>query len=222
MRQALFGEYGLVPPQVAEGAAYSLSMVLRYSLGLSSAQAQLAMVVGNGLAGLVVLAAARQMQNAGAKVKVVIPGGGLDGDLIAAVNSAQRMGVEVFNEGEFATALGAVHAVVLGIVDISAGETAKCEEVVEFLNESSIPVHCVDVPPGVDLGTGQLGPSPIYAASTIAVGAPLAALYAAREVAGRTYVCDISIPKALYKIANTDLGQIFTEQPVQQIFPKVE
>jgi NAD(P)H-hydrate repair Nnr-like enzyme with NAD(P)H-hydrate epimerase domain len=222
VRRALVEDFGLSELQMAESAAFSLAMVLRYSLGLSSAEAQIAMVVGNGFGSLVALAAARQMQNAGSKVNLVIPPQLLDLNCEKAVSVAQRMGVGVFEEEKFSEALESVHAIVLANVDVNTSVPQYNSQLMEFLNESSIPVHCVDAPPGVNLSTGEVSGNVVYAASTVAVGTPLAALHAAREVVGRMYVCDISIPKSLYKIANTDLGQIFTEQPVQQIFPKVE
>lgn len=222
IRRSLVGEFGLTSAQLAEAAGYSLSMVLRYALGLSSSEAQLAMVVGDGLAGMVALASARQMQNAGARVRVVAERGALSAELQRAVSSAEKMGVGVFELARLEEATDAVHAVVLAAVDLLADNQAPLPGLIEYLNESSTPVHCVDVPPGVDLNSGAAVGERVYAASTVAVGVPLAALHGAREVAGRLYVCDVSVPKILYKIANTDLGQIFTEQPVQQIFAKVD
>ncbi len=219
IREQLMGRFGLSMLQMAEGGGFSIGMVLRYSLGLSSLEAQIAFLVESGFGAMVALAAARQLLNAGASIRILCNRKVCESSVSHAVETIVAMGGECFERDALPEVLGKSHAIVLAGVDVASGRCFLREEEIEVLNESSVPIHCVDMPIGIDLGTGAISGSPVYSASTIAVGTPLEALHVAREVAGRLYVCDISIPRELYKINNTNLGQIFTEQPVQQIFP---
>ena len=224
IRRELVSKYEISWSQMAEGAAYSLAMVMRYSLGLSLLEAQVGVIVGGGFAGLVALAGARQMQNAGAGVRLVRMDGALPNspEIEAAMRTLNVMGVPQHGLDDIESSLSGVHAVILAGVDVASNAQLLPPSVVEYLNESAVPIHCIDAPPGIDLETGTTLTGQIFAASTLAVGLPLAALHTAREVAGRIYLCDTSIPRELYKVANTNLGRVFTEQPIQQIFPKID
>ncbi len=80
------------------------------------------------------------------------------------------------------------------------GEPAR---VIEAANRSGGPILAVDVPSGVDAGTGRADPPCIRAAATVTMGLPKLGLvqYPAAAYAGRLFVADIGFPAALVEEA---------------------
>ncbi len=75
--------------------------------------------------------------------------------------------------------------------------------VIEAANRSGRPILAVDVPSGVDAGTGRADPPCIRAAATVTMGLAKVGLvqYPAAAHAGRLFVADIGFPAALVEEA---------------------
>jgi ADP-dependent NAD(P)H-hydrate dehydratase / NAD(P)H-hydrate epimerase len=75
--------------------------------------------------------------------------------------------------------------------------------VIEAANRSGRPILAVDVPSGVDAGTGRADPPCIRAVATVTMGLPKVGLvqYPAAANAGRLFVADIGFPAALVEEA---------------------
>lgn len=220
MRKALFSDFGLLPCQVSEAASYSMAMVVRYALGLSATGGKVLALVNDSLSGCIALATIRHLKNAGADARVVI----LDEkktfgpELQLQLRILERLGIKPQSWASCEELLPSCHNVICGLFDFESAPSKEMGKVISLLNECHLPVHTIEAPIGVDLNTGKVGPTPLYASSTLSLGAPYAALKIAHDLVGRHYLCDISIPSSLYEKEGMDLSPLFADQPVVQIF----
>lgn len=81
------------------------------------------------------------------------------------------------------------------------------------------PVLSLDLPSGVDASTGARPGSAIAADATLTLALPKAGLLLepARTLAGRVYLADIGIPRAVFEAAGIDLPVIFGPGPIVQL-----
>lgn len=223
-REALRREYGLTSIQSAEAASYSLAMVVRFALGLSATGGKVCLLVNDSLAGEVALACARHLFNAGSE-PLVIPfcvvsnaSEGLRHQL--SILSKMQVKVETMESlPQLGASVDQAHNLIFALFGGKVTSTFAMDDLVKLLNEARTPIHCVEAPYGVNVDTGQLDDEPLYASSTLSLGAPFKGLYTADDYVGRHYVCDISLTKTLYKAMGDDLTPLFSDQPVVQIFP---
>lgn len=213
---------GLTPLQMVEGCGFSSAMVIRFALGLSSSGGTVTALVSDSFFGWVTLACARHLLNGGASVRlVVIPERRATSEpwqrLLLA---AERLGGHVHewstpqNSTEVAEMVESCHNVVCGLSD--AGDTILpwTRMVVEFMNESAIPVHSIGTPLGLCPKTGPFGSDLLYASSTLSLGLPFEALYHDRDLIGRHYLCDMSWGLKRYTQLGFKGEPLFAEQPV--------
>lgn len=217
----LIRELGITEGQIVEAASYSMAMVVRYALGLSATGGRVCAFVGNSLAGRVALATLRHLVNAGAEgiVLTVSESGDVIHDELKVL---QKMGVplEMCRDAGGGSSTQKIiessHNVICGLFE-GISDTTFASAIVTLLNELSTPVHTVEAPLGVDPFTGTRD-NPLFASSTLSLGAPLIGLSAGAECVGRHYLCDISATTAIYKESGSaDLTSLFAEQPVLQI-----
>lgn len=227
MRKALFDEYGLSIDQAAESAAYNMAMVVRSALALSAQDAMICVLASDNLAGRVVTAALRHIICAGGQGHVCAIGSpdSFSPGFEQQLKILDKMSVPIdawdseARAADFSGLLAGSHAAMLGIFDPSRNPTSLEQSVITALNESSVPVHTIDCPAGVDPATGASDENPIFASSTLSLGAPLLGLNPGSEFVGRHYLCDISFDQSIYKRGGMNLCSLFSEQPVIQIFP---
>lgn len=227
MQQSLKTEYGISGQQIAEAASYSMAMVVRYALGLSAQDGKVCAVVNDTLAGCVALATIRHLVNAGceAQALLIVEGSELSSDLSAQIKPLTKMGVKLPDIGQanevdqFTAFLSSSHNVIFGVHSNSPQADPFIAGISDLLNEERTPVHCIECPSGINPNTGAQLEKPLYASSTLSLGATLQGLHAGSDFVGRHYLCDISIPKQLYLQNGQDLSQLFSDQPVLQIFP---
>lgn len=226
-REALVRDYGLTLPQICEAAGFSMSMVVRYALGLSAAEGRVCAMVEDTLHGCIALATLRHLVNAGSEGCAVLlcPADAQSTALRQQLTPLERMGVTIadaappFANEEFTSFVTSFHNILCGW--LSAGEELSPAhvELHQVLNELHTPVHTVESPPGIHADTGEHHPSALYASSTISLGMVLPGLFHGREFVGRHYLCDISLPPAIYDSYAPELRGVFSDQPVVQIFP---
>lgn len=227
MRQMLFGDYGFSIEQAAEAASFSMAMVVRSALGLTAKDGVVCAIASDNLSGCVAIAALRHIVCAGGAGQVYTIGDPATNSesLNRQLKTISKMGVpieawsSVDNALEYAEALGSCHAAILGMFEPEQSLSALDNKIIEVLNESSIPVHTIDCPPDVNPDTGAPGANPVFASSTLSLGAPLIGLNNGSDNVGRHYLCDICFDQEIYKTGGMNLCSLFAEQPVIQIYP---
>ncbi len=215
-------ECGLNPLQMVEACGFSSAMVIRFALGLSSSGGTVTALASDSFFGWVTLACARHLLNGGASVHlVVIPGRSATSEpwqrLLLA---AERLGGHVHewnisqNCTEVAEKVESCHNVVCGLSD--AGDTILpwTRKIIEFMNESAIPVHTIGTPLGLSPHRGPCGSDLLYASSTLSLGLPFEALYHDPDLIGRHYLCDMSWGLKRYTQLGFKGEPLFAEQPV--------
>ena len=226
--QELQDFYGLTTAQLCEAASFSMAMVVRFALGLSALGGRVFCIADDSPAGWVAMGTLRHLLTAGAQGGViVIPSlEKVGAEFELQITPIHKMGAEICTMSEL-MATGQASEFVSSCHNLLLGSFNRTTEVpspglagfIDVLNEASTPIHAVESPAGVDVDTGKPCGSPIFASSTLSIGAPYVGLHAGSDYTGRHYLCDISIPGALYKKFGPDLSQLFAEQPVLQIFP---
>jgi NAD(P)H-hydrate repair Nnr-like enzyme with NAD(P)H-hydrate epimerase domain len=217
--------HGITPIQMAEAAGFSCAMVVRHALGLSSLDGILLAVVTPTLAGAITLCCLRHLIFSGVSATVFELGTLTDDPLTAQLaaplrsNAAQFLALADISNEDFTARLGAAHAIMLGTFGAS---TQFSPPLAEILNEHRVPVHSIFLPPGISPQNGSCEPWAVYSSSTLALGLPLECMYRAYDYMGRLYLCDISLPPEVTAAMSPRAREVFSEQPVIQIFPAVE
>lgn len=227
MREKLFSDYGLSPVQVVEAASFSMAMVVRYALGLTADGGKTSIIANDTLSGWVALATLRHLINAGAAGRVILtsdPASAGSENLQVQLRPLQRLGAEVLHLAglDLQPVMENTHNLILGTFDPETNQNHQMADLIDALNEHQVPIHCIEAPPGIQPDSGKAGPCPLYASSTLSLGAPLEGLFGGSDYVGRHYLCDISISSELYAEAGFDLCGLFAEQPVIQIYPGKE
>ncbi len=228
MHSAL-SELGITNTQIVEAASYSFAMVARFALGLSALGGKVCAVVGDCRAGYTALATLRHLVNSGAEGIILTLTDATKGssDFKQQLLPLSKMGVPIAliddasATSNLAQTVGDSHNVLCGLFGATDG-VAITPALIERLNELQTPIHSVEAPIGVDLVTGAINGTPLFASSTLSLGAPFSGLHKGHEYAGRHYLCDISFTKSIYLAEGHDLAPIFSEQPVTQILPVLE
>lgn len=225
----LLSGYGLHSAQCIEAASYSMAMVVRYALGLSAAGGQVCCLAADTPAGWTALATLRHLTNAGAKGIVIAAWDTqrLSIELELALKPLHMNGVPCRELAGLAKdsaceLFASCHNVICGLFERSPESPGSFDQLIETLNELQTPVHTIEAPLGVNADSGAALSCPLYASSTLSLGAPLQGLHSGHTFVGRHYLCDISIPPLLYRKYTENLGPLFAEQPVLQIFPSEE
>ena len=87
---------------------------------------------------------------------------------------------------------------------------------IESANAGGKPVLSLDVPSGVDAGSGRVYEPSIRAVATMTLALPKTGLAVAegRERMGELYLADISVPPALYRRLGLEVGPLFANEGV--------
>ncbi|RIL10270.1 MAG: hypothetical protein DCC75_04705 [Proteobacteria bacterium] len=219
----------ITPAQMVEAASYSMAMVVRHALGLSASGGRVLALVGDCPAGWIAMATIRHLINAGGEGLVLQAGStsAASPEFELQARSLRALGIEfgdlsLLVDGTQSHLLPACHNVLIGLLDAPHCDPAVADKCISLLNEARTPIHSVEAPLGFNLDTGQGGSNPLFSSSTLSLGAPLQGLFKGSDFVGRHYLCDISIMKQSYAGIGIDLGHLFAEQPVVEIFPIME
>jgi NAD(P)H-hydrate repair Nnr-like enzyme with NAD(P)H-hydrate epimerase domain len=227
MLNELINGYGFTYPQICEAASYSMAMVVRVALGLSADRAIVGAIVTDNLSGWVTLASLRHLRNGGSECYLILAGeqDTPSTDFALQLKPLQKMGMQIHHwtspdqNPEMTALVLKCHALICGLAGSQAAAGKQYDYIINTINELKTPVHCIQMPPGVDRDTGERTGAPVFASSTLSLGAPLAGLHKGADFAGRHYICDISFTNELYTKEGYDLTPLFAEQPVIQVFP---
>ena len=212
-------ELGIELKQMMENAGRSLAVLARLLLGGSAADRSVTVLAGRGGNGGGGLVAARQLANAGARVRVLSAAPRLQ---LAAVTRDQldvldAMAVPV--ELEAAAAVPPSDLVIDALLGYSQvgpprGGVARLLDAVKGLRVLSL-----DVPSGLELATGTLHSPHARAEATLTLAAPKTALRgpAATLAVGELYLADISVPACAFSRIGRDYVTPFADGPLVRI-----
>lgn len=210
-------DYGLTIHQMLELAGNGLAEVCRMYLGGSVKGRHVFVLAGAGRNGAGGLVAARSLANWGASV--------------TAITTAQTQELSPESADKAAT-LEAMSIPLLPwhtpdcrkmldradlIVDalIGCGLTTKPlgpnREMIRSANAAAAPTIALDVPSGLNAGTGKPYPPTIDAVRTVTLAAPKTGLYhpAASPFVGEVWLVDIGIPPEVYSSLGLPSGRLF-------------
>ena len=244
MLSELRSKYHINDFQIVESASFSMAMIVRYALGLSSLGGGSVGFVNDSLCGAITLGTLRHIHHGGGVVKLFVYGNEntVFSDIFSSqLNSLKAFSVEIVYienideiEDVFKYLKSDAHNFILGTdyeiflnssvptntftaQNTSQNQINFLNQLIELFNDCAIPVHVIESPPGIDKNSGKVVYTPLYASSTLSLGIPLNGLYKGNDFVGRHYVCDISMPLS---DINGNRIVIFDEQPVVQITPE--
>jgi NAD(P)H-hydrate repair Nnr-like enzyme with NAD(P)H-hydrate epimerase domain len=213
---------GMTHLQTVEACGFSSAMVVRYALGLSSNGGTVTVLASDSFFGWIALACARHLLNGGSSVHlIIVPSGETSSDpLQRLLLAAEKLGGHVHRWDTpqaydyIADTIERSHNVLCGLGD--AGDFARpwSREVIEFMNESAIPVHAIGSPLGLAPDRGAWCSELLYASSTLSIGLPFQALHHDPDLIGRHYLCDVSWGLKQYTQLGYQGEPLFAEQPV--------
>lgn len=214
-------EFGIGLLQMMENAGRNLArLAIRVAGG--SADHNVLILAGRGNNGGGGMAAARHLSNTGHRVRVVLsaPTDGLSGVPADQASILQRMDVKVEEMEAMSLAdLGQSFSEADVIIDsligysLAGAPRGTAARLIGLANQSSRPIVALDVPSGIDAGSGEIFDPSIEAKATLTLALPKTGLGlpTVRERLGELYLADISVPAAVYRRLRLVLEPLFAE-----------
>jgi NAD(P)H-hydrate epimerase len=209
-------EYGILLLQMMENAGRDLAWLASRFLGAPSGRWVL-VLAGKGNNGGGGLVAARHLHNMGNHVRVLLPAAADDlTDVPAHQASIQRaMKVDLIEASAgapqrlFAEAELIIDALIG--YSLAGAPRGAAAALIEKANGSGKPVLALDVPSGVDAGSGAVHEPSVGAVATLTLALPKTGLAApeVRERIGDLYLGDLSVPPELYRRLHLEVGRLF-------------
>jgi len=213
-------EYEIDLLRMMENAGRALAELTRRMMGGSVEDRKVIVAAGKGNNGGGGLVAARHLHNWGAEVIVLLPGEGLKPVPEKQLKIIEKLSVRILRGGDAIGYLSdsrpdiAVDALIgYGIKGDPRGWVA---DAINGLNRVSCPVLSLDIPSGLDATTGRVYNPCVRADATMTLALPKTGLLtgSAREVAGKIYLADISVPAELYRQMGLDVGTLFPHDSI--------
>ncbi|HEY3312795.1 MAG TPA: NAD(P)H-hydrate epimerase [Anaerolineales bacterium] len=205
--RAMLEEYHITLIQMMENAGRGLAHLARERfLGGDPRGKNVIVLAGAGGNGGGALVSARRLHNWGALLAVVLSKttGEYRGAPAQQLDSLQRMGIPLLDQGSFHTSAG-VDLVLDGLIgyNLSGSPRGTTARLIEWANGQKAPILSLDVPSGLDSTTGKSHVPTIRAAATLTLALPKTGLLRseASRFVGELYLADISVPPELYKKA---------------------
>jgi NAD(P)H-hydrate epimerase len=213
-------DYGISPLQLMEVAGLATARVARNLIGSPLTGRRLSILAGPGNNGGDGLVAARRLAGWGALVTTLTsyPPAEARGLSEAQARTALRAGVAVQQwQGQLATADLIIDAL-LGF----GAEGAPRGAIAEMISASGgrqTTVLALDLPSGLDAGSGDAAAECVVATATITLTLPKTGLLApaARRYVGRLFLADIGVPPALLAGRNIDVRGLFETDDIVEV-----
>ena len=124
-----------------------------------------------------------------------------------------KMGVPCSVAGEY-DGPAAVDLVVDGLIGYSLEGSPRgtAADLIRWANQQDSPVLSLDVPSGIDAGSGEVFDPAVRATATLTLALPKNGLRAAGDSVGELYLADIGVPPSLFaspSLALPPVGPIF-------------
>jgi NAD(P)H-hydrate epimerase len=223
--RAMMEDYRIGLIQMMENAGRALAhLARRRFLGGDPRGSRVTVLSGTGGNGGGALVCARRLHNYGARVEAVIT---KPVEQFAPVPARQlgilrRMGVAITLAGE--TGVDApTDLIVDGVIGYSlhGAPRGPAADLIRRANGHGAPILALDVPSGVDAGTGEVFDPAIRAAATLTLALPKEGLRApgAGQNVGELYLADIGVPPDLYAGPGLGLsvGPIFAKADILRL-----
>ncbi len=228
--RSMVEDYGILLVQMMENAGRNLAeLARRRFLGGDPRGSRVLVLAGTGGNGGGGLVCARRLHNWGATVQVMAtaPASRFTEVPRRQLNILERMGVSIFVVesvvGE-AVDLPPADLLIDAIIGYSLGGAPEGgpATLIRAANAQSAPVLALDVPSGVDAGTGAVQEPAVRATATLTLALPKQGLgsEAAKPNIGELYLADIGVPPGLYARPPLDLevGPVFAEEEILRIW----
>ena len=217
-------EYGIVLLQMMENAGRSLAR-LATSLAAGILGRGVLVLAGTGNNGGGGLVAARHLSNMGRDVRILLSGTPEELVDVPAHQASilHSMGIELLAAKAMAPellrrAFAEADLVIDALIgySLAGAPRGQAASLIELANASGRPIVALDVPSGVDAGSGRLYEPSIRAAATLTLALPKTGLGASavRERLGDLYLADLSVPPALYRRLELEVEPLFAEDAV--------
>jgi NAD(P)H-hydrate epimerase len=195
--------YGIQLIQMMENAGRHLAVLARDRfLGGSVDQKQIVVLAGSGGNGGGALVAARNLHNWGARIEVILtrPMSELSGVVQTQAKILQALGVDLLQDPEVVEQVSA-ELIIDGIIgyNLRGAPRGAAANMINWANQCDVAVLSLDVPSGLDAGTGEVHSPVVRAAATLTLALPKIGLKQGQaDVIGELYLADIGVPPELY------------------------
>lgn len=215
------GKIGITTEQMMENAARNIADFSRDFLG-GIENKFIVVLCGKGGNGGDGMAAARHLNNWGAKIKCILALGSseLKGMPLRQYKILRNMGVEIekFSHKTDLEILKEANLVLDCLIGYSLKGTLNEEmtTLIEVANQSPTPIIAVDVPSGLDATTGEIHGVCIQARKTLTLALPKAGLLKEHVhiFTGELFIADISVPHTLYRKIGVKVDNIFKDSAI--------
>ncbi|MFQ6019191.1 MAG: NAD(P)H-hydrate epimerase [Dehalococcoidia bacterium] len=220
-------EYGIVLLQMMENAGRNLAQ-LAASLAGGAPGRHVLVLAGKGNNGGGGLVAARHASNMGSHVRVLLTAAAdeLTDTPAHQASILRSMGIELLQtkatSPELLPSLFAEADLIIDALigySLAGAPLGQAAALIELANASGKPIVSLDVPSGVDAGSGRVYEPSIRAVATLTLALPKTGL-AGPDVRGRLgelYLADLSVPPALYHRLGLELGPLFARGSVVRL-----
>jgi NAD(P)H-hydrate epimerase len=210
--RAMVRDYHIELMQMMENAGRNLAHLARVRfLDGDAAGKSVVVLAGTGGNGGGALVAARRLHNWGARVQVVLaqPLEKLTPVPAHQLDILTRMRVPALAAEQVGTA-STPAVVVDGLIGYSlqGAPRGAAAELIRWANGQRAPILALDVPSGIDAGTGTIYEPAIRASATLTLALPKKGLRlpGVEALVGELYLADISVPPELYGSPTLDLS----------------
>jgi NAD(P)H-hydrate epimerase len=219
LERLLAAEYYINPAQMLENTGRALAEFSRSLLEGEIVDRPIVVLAGRGHNGGGGLAAARHLLNWGAWVQVVCSyeAEAYAGAPAQQLGALQAMGAALAwaEDGWELPPCDLLIDAVIGY-GLRGDPRGPARGLIALANSSPAPILSLDVPSGVDSGTGAVYTPHVEAAATLALGLPKAGLRreTAAEACGELYLADIGVPAAAYSQLGLEVPLLFARDSI--------
>lgn len=215
--RSLVEDFGVDPIQILESAARHFAHLARDRfLAGDATNKSVVVLAGAGGKGNVALAAARRLASFGALVEVFLLRERSRQSALGLrlLDTLDRMKVTVRDPSSALAAEGP-DAILDGTVGSGLRGRPKDDlaDAVRWANAQRIPILSLEVPAGMDAGTGSVSSPSIKATATLALALPQKGVvtHGAEEYRGELYLGDLGVPEIAIRRLGLKVGPIFSE-----------
>lgn len=215
--RSMVEDFGVDPLQILESASRHFAQLARDRFLAGDAKGKSVVVLaGSGGKGAVALAAARRLASWGASVEILLLRERPRHTAIALrlLETLDRMKVTVRDPSQLLAAEGP-DAILEGMVGSGLRGRPKEDlaDAIRWATAQRIPTLSLEVPAGMDAGSGGISSPSIKATATLALALPLKGVVAhgAEEYRGELYLGDLGVPEMAIRRLRLKVGPIFSE-----------
>ncbi len=213
--------YGIQLVQMMEVAGHHLAVLaVERFLERNPGNKNIVILAGSGGNGGGAMVSARNLHNWGAAVNVFLtkPVNEFSGVIREQGKILQNMDLELSPAIDLED-VSAADLIIDGIIGYSlqGAPRGAAGKMINWANAQNIPILSLDVPSGLDAGTGEVLSPAIEADVTMTLALPKIGLKSpANPVVGELYLADIGVPSALYEHPTLELqvGTIFQKDQI--------